>query len=162
MNKWFWFLISGVVVMVDQVSKFWVHSTLTPFSPVPVMPMLNIQLAYNTGAAFSFLNSAGDWHKWFFVIFSLCMSAVLTVWLWRTPSRDKLQCSALSLILGGALGNLMDRFIHGYVIDFIDVYYKNHHFATFNLADSAICIGASFLFLELFTTQKESSTNTQN
>ena len=119
----------------------------------PSMPEVtfgtNITLAYNTGAAFSFLSGTGDWHRWFFAGFSFLVSFILVVWLWRTPKKDKLQSTGVSLILGGAVGNLLDRGLHGHVIDFIDVYYGHHHFATFNIADSVICIGAGLLILDL-------------
>lgn len=149
MKKWHWFILSIIVIICDQASKYWVGVLLTPYKPLPVIPMLNITLAYNTGAAFSFLSGAGDWHRWFFAGFSLIVSIILVIWLWRTPLQARLQSAGISLILGGALGNLIDRGLHGYVIDFIDVYYKYHHFATFNIADSAICIGAAILVLDL-------------
>jgi signal peptidase II len=154
MKKWYWFLLSIVLIIVDQLSKYWISMALTPYTPIPVFPMFNITLAYNTGAAFGFLNSAGDWHRWFFAGFSLVVSAILVIWLWRTPIQDRLQSLGISLILGGAVGNLIDRGLQGYVIDFIDVYYKHHHFATFNLADSAICIGAAILVLDLLINRK--------
>ncbi|WP_298625831.1 signal peptidase II [uncultured Legionella sp.] len=149
MKKWHWFILSILIIIADQTSKYWVGLLLTPYKPMPVMPMLNITLAYNTGAAFSFLSGAGDWHRWFFAGFSLLVSIILVIWLWRTPAQARMQSAGISLILGGALGNLIDRGLHGYVIDFIDVYYKYHHFATFNIADSAICIGAGILILDL-------------
>ncbi|KGP64174.1 peptidase A8 [Legionella norrlandica] len=149
MKKWPWFALSILVIICDQVSKYWVGVLLIPYKPMPVIPMLNFTLAFNTGAAFSFLSGAGDWHRWFFAGFSLLMSIILVIWLLRTPERAKFQALGISLILGGALGNLIDRGLHGYVVDFIDVYYKHYHFATFNLADSAICIGAAILVLDL-------------
>lgn len=149
MKKWHWFLLSIFIIVLDQASKFGVEAFLTPYKPMPVMPMLNITLAYNTGAAFSFLSGTGGWHRWFFAGFSLVVSIILMIWLWRTAKNECLQSLGISLILGGALGNLIDRAFYGYVVDFIDVYYKYHHFATFNLADSAICIGAGVLILDL-------------
>ncbi|HRD69542.1 MAG TPA: signal peptidase II [Legionella sp.] len=149
MKKWYWFLISITVIIADQISKYWAEISLIPYKPMPVVPMLNLTLAYNTGAAFSFLSGAGDWHRWFFTAFSLLVSIILVIWLWRTPSQARLQLAGISLILGGAIGNLIDRGLHGYVIDFVDVYYQYHHFATFNLADSAICLGAIILVLDL-------------
>ena len=116
---------------------------------LPVFPLLNITLAYNTGAAFSFLSGAGEWHRWFFAAFSSVVSIILMVWLWRAANQSRLQSAGISLILGGAVGNLLDRGLQGYVIDFVDVYYKHYHFATFNLADSAICIGALLLILDM-------------
>lgn len=148
MKKWNWMLISILVIILDQASKYWVQSALIPYRPMPVMPMLNFTLAFNTGASFSFLSGAGEWHKVFFAGFSLIISTILFIWFWRTDTSYKLQLSGISLILGGAIGNLIDRGIHGHVIDFIDFYYKNHHFATFNIADSAICLGAGILILD--------------
>ncbi|PJD93272.1 MAG: signal peptidase II [Legionella sp.] len=149
MKKWHWFLLAIILVGLDQFSKFWVESVLIPYKPMPVFPMLNITLAYNTGAAFSFLSGAGGWHRWFFAVFSLIVSVILLIWLWRLPKEDKLQSLGVSFILGGAVGNLIDRVFSGCVVDFIDVYYEYHHFATFNLADSAICFGAAILMLDL-------------
>ncbi|MFO2484660.1 signal peptidase II [Legionella pneumophila serogroup 9] len=149
MKKWPWLVLSFLVIICDQLSKYWVGVLLTPYKPMSVMPMLNFTLAFNTGAAFSFLSGAGDWHRWFFAGFSFLMSIILLIWLVRTPEQARFQSVGISLILGGAIGNLIDRGLHGYVIDFIDVYYKHHHFATFNVADSAICIGAAILVLDL-------------
>jgi len=149
MKKWPWFLLSLVVILLDQGSKYWVSQSLLPYQSEPIVPMLNLTLAYNTGAAFSFLSNAGDWHRWFFAGFSLITSVVLIVWIVRLSSLARLQLLALSLILGGAIGNLIDRAMVGYVIDFIDVYYKNHHWPIFNLADSAVCLGAILLFIDL-------------
>jgi len=156
MKKWCWYLISIAVVVLDQASKYWVSSTLTAYTPMPICPMFNFTLAYNTGAAFSFLSGAGEWHRWFFVGFSFLVSCILTVWLWRTPAQQRLQSIGVSLILGGAIGNLIDRALYGYVVDFIDVYYEHHHFATFNLADTAISIGAGLLILDLIVNRDQS------
>lgn len=155
MKKWHWFALSILIIILDQASKYWVESVLTPYKPMQIIPMFNITLAYNTGAAFSFLSGAGGWHRWFFAGFSLVVSVILMIWLWRTPKKDYLQSLGVSLILGGAIGNLIDRAFDGYVVDFIDVYYEYHHFATFNLADSAICIGAAALILDLIFRKDE-------
>ena len=88
MKKWHWFVLSILVIILDQASKYWVESVLTPYKPMPIIPMFNITLAYNTGAAFSFLSGAGDWHRWFFAGFSLVVSIILMIWLWRTPKKD--------------------------------------------------------------------------
>jgi signal peptidase II len=149
MKKWPWFLLAIAVVLVDQWSKYWAANTLIPYQPEALLPMLNFTLAYNSGAAFSFLSGTGGWHRWVFAGFSLIMSVALIVWLLRLPRQPKLQPLALSLILGGAVGNLYDRALVGHVIDFIDLYYKNHHWPVFNLADSAICIGAFLLLVDL-------------
>lgn len=149
MKKWPWFLLSVLVIVIDQWSKYWAAATLIPYQPESIMPMMNFTLAYNSGAAFSFLSGTGGWHRWFFAGFSILMSILLIIWLIRLPAQAKLQSFAVSLILGGAVGNLYDRAIFGHVIDFIDFYYKNHHWPVFNLADTAICIGAFFLLLDL-------------
>lgn len=149
MKKWYWFVIALLVVIIDQTTKYWAFLYLIPYQPMAVIPMFNLTLVYNTGAAFSFLSQAGDWHRWFFTGFSLIMSIVLSIWIFRLPMKAKLQQLALSLILGGAVGNLIDRAFFGFVVDFIDVYYKNHHWPVFNMADSAICIGAFLLLIEM-------------
>lgn len=147
-------MLSLIVIVFDQVSKYLASVFLTPYKPLPVFPMFNLTLAYNSGAAFSFLSGAGDWHRWFFAGFSFIVSVILAVWLYRTESQSRFLLVGISLILGGAIGNLIDRALDGYVIDFIDVYYKHHHFATFNLADSAICIGAGFFLLDLLVNRE--------
>lgn len=149
MKKWMWFVVSVLVIAGDQLSKYWIMNTLTPYHPLEIMPMFNFTLAYNTGSAFSFLSGSGEWHRWFFTGFSSIMSVVIILWMLRTPSQSKLQLLGLSLILGGAIGNLIDRVILGHVIDFIDLYYSTHHWPVFNVADSAICVGAVLLVFTL-------------
>ncbi len=155
MRKWPWFLVAVAVIFLDQASKYWILMDFSPYQPEKILPMLNITLAYNTGAAFSFLSSAGEWHRWFFTGFSVVMCTVLSVWIVRTPQTARLQLLALNLVLGGAVGNLIDRIRIGYVIDFIEVYYKAYHWPVFNLADSAICVGAFFLLLDLRQSKKQ-------
>ena len=147
MKKWPWFALALVIIFLDQASKYWAAQVLVPYQPESVLPFFNVTLAFNSGAAFSFLSGAGEWHRWFFAGFSLIMSAVLVIGIIR--SKPTLQLLALSLILGGAIGNLIDRALLGHVIDFIDIYYKSYHWPVFNLADSAICIGAFLLFIDL-------------
>lgn len=149
MKNWPWFLLSLVVIGCDQGAKYLALYHLSPYDPKPILPLLNFTLAYNTGAAFSFLSQAGDWHQWFFLGFSLIMSGVLIVWIWRTNHAARTQLCALSLILGGAIGNLIDRAHLGSVVDFVDVYIGAYHWPVFNVADSAICVGAALLFFEL-------------
>lgn len=149
MKVFIWFFCAVVVVILDQVTKYLATSLLLPYQPEALLPMVNFTLAYNTGAAFSFLSGSGDWHRWFFTLFSISMSVFLLLWLIRLPEKAKWQSFSLSLILGGAIGNLLDRISSGHVVDFIDVFYKNYHWPIFNLADSAICLGAIFLLGEL-------------
>lgn len=149
MRRWQPLLVLFLVVVIDQVSKYWALTSLAPYQPVPVMPMLSWTLAFNTGAAFSFLSGAGDWHRWFFLIFSIIMCILLFIWMWRSALKSRWQASSLAMIVGGAFSNVIDRFVHGHVIDFILVYYKNYHWPVFNIADSAICVGAVILFFTL-------------
>jgi len=153
MNKFLWFLLSALVLVLDQLSKYAVVATLIPYHPVSVMPFCNLMLAYN-GAAFGLLSSLGSWYRYFFAAFSLVVSIWLITWLLKTKPSEKLQSLGLALILGGAIGNLVDRALYGHVIDFIDLYYKHYHFATFNVADSAICVGAGCLILHLLLHRK--------
>lgn len=150
MKKGFWFFLVLAVIVLDQGSKYWALHSLSLYEPMPVMPMFNLTLAYNTGAAFSFLSHAGAWHKWFFVAFGLVMSVVLMIWIKRSPASAHLHLAALSLILGGALGNLLDRFLLGHVVDFIDIYYQHYHWPVFNFADCAILLGAFLLLIDYF------------
>lgn len=140
-RNWVWFLASIAVIICDQLSKYEISAWLEPYQPYPLIPMLDLTLAFNTGAAFSFLGSSGPWHHWFFVSLSTFVSMALFVWILRLASSERVQLLGFSLILGGAVGNLIDRLTRGYVIDFIEVYYKNHHFPIFNVADSAITVG---------------------
>ena len=144
--RWLW--LTFVVLVFDQVSKQLAVSELVLHKAVALMPSLNLMLAYNSGAAFSFLSSASGWQRWFFVILALAVSTILIVWLRRLTSAQSLQASALALILGGALGNVWDRLMYGYVIDFIDVYYDQWHWPVFNVADSAIVVGVILLIVD--------------
>ncbi len=141
--RWLWLAV--FVLILDQVSKWAATAWLSYAEPVPVMPLLNMTLLHNTGAAFSFLASAGGWQRWFFTLIALAISIALVIWLWRLPARERLTGAALALVLGGALGNLIDRVLYGYVVDFIDVYYGSWHWPAFNIADSAITVGVALL-----------------
>ncbi len=146
MLKWLW--LSGLVIGLDQLSKWLAASLLEPYQPVPVLPFFNLTLMYNTGAAFSFLAAAGGWQRWFFLLLALAISIALVIWISRLKRSELWLVIALSLILGGAVGNLIDRVLHSHVIDFIDVYYGRWHWPAFNLADSAITVGAVLLVID--------------
>jgi len=137
-----WLSLTMLVIVLDQITKIWADSALQLYRPVEVVPFFNLMLAYNPGAAFSFLSDAGGWQRWFFTVLSSVVSVVLIVWLYRLKEHERWMAASLSLILAGAVGNLIDRIAYGHVIDFIDVYYQSHHWPAFNIADSAICIGA--------------------
>ncbi len=145
MIKWLW--ISLVVVVLDQFTKWLASSNLEMFSPVAVAPLFNLTLMHNAGAAFSFLSDAGGWQRWFFTVLALGVSVLIVFWLRRLPSTEKTTAISLTLILGGALGNVIDRVRFGYVVDFLDVYVGTAHWPAFNVADSAITVGAVILVL---------------
>ena len=146
MIKYLW--ISVLVIVLDQITKYIASSQLDYAVPVSVISMFNFTLLHNTGAAFSFLSDAGGWQRWFFIVLALAISVVLFVWLLRLKPHEKWIAVSLTLILGGALGNVIDRSLYGYVIDFLDVYYDTWHWPAFNIADSAITVGAVVLILE--------------
>jgi signal peptidase II len=149
------FGLALLVVVLDQGSKALALSALDYARPVPVLSWFNLTLHYNEGAAFSFLSTAGGWQRWFFTALALVVSGVLVAWLWRLPATQRLLGVALALVLGGALGNAIDRVLLGHVVDFISVHYAGRYFPTFNLADSAISVGAVLLLLDSFWSRHE-------
>jgi signal peptidase II len=141
-----WLWLSATVIALDQLTKAIVVHLLEPQVPHPVIPgLLNWTLAYNTGAAFSFLAGEQGWQRWFFTVLAVVISAVLTRWLAQTRRSDWRTALPLALVIGGAIGNLIDRLRIGYVTDFIQVYHQQWAFPSFNLADSAISVGAFLL-----------------
>lgn len=146
MLSWLW--LSLLVFVLDQCSKYMADTGLVYAQPVAVLPQLNMLLLYNTGAAFSFLSDASGWQRWFFVGIGLVISVVLVVWLRGLTRTEGRVAVALSLVLGGAIGNITDRLLYGYVIDFIDIYYGSWHWPAFNVADSAISIGVVLLLMD--------------
>jgi signal peptidase II len=145
--------ITSLVIVFDQVSKWLMVSWLSLYETVVVMPYFNLTMAHNEGAAFSFLAQAGGWQRWFFIGLALLISVVLFVWLAKLKPTEKLEAISLSLILGGAIGNVIDRISYGYVVDFIDLYIGHNHWPVFNIADSAICIGAILLIADSFKSE---------
>lgn len=146
--RWLW--ITLLIIILDQATKYAAIQWLTLNQAHPVFPGFNLTLVHNPGAAFSFLRDAGGWQRYFFIILTTVISVVLLVWLARLPSGRALLACALALVIGGAAGNLWDRLQHGYVIDFIDVYYDKWSWPVFNIADSAITVGALLLILDAF------------
>lgn len=145
-----WTWLSALVIVLDQVTKQVVEKTLPYADPVAVFPGLSWFRIYNRGAAFSMLSNASGWQRWFFTAMALIVSVVLVVWLYRTVRGDWRTALPLSLVLGGAIGNVIDRIAYGHVIDFVLVYYQDWSFPAFNLADSAISVGAVCLILFSF------------
>jgi signal peptidase II len=143
---WAWLALAALVVALDQLSKAWAVQTLALHELRPVTAWFNLTLAYNTGAAFSVLSDAGGWQRGFFIVVSLALTALLLVWLWRARG-ERLTSLALALVIGGAVGNLVDRVRLGQVVDFIDWHARGWHWPAFNLADSAITVGVTTLVL---------------
>ncbi|BAU47697.1 peptidase A8 [Sulfurifustis variabilis] len=146
MLRYFW--IAVAVVVADQLTKLAAVKYLTRHAEVAVTPFLNLTLVYNPGAAFGFLSDAGGWQNRFFIGVALAACAVIVYMIRRLGPRDRLVAVAFMLILGGAVGNLIDRLVYGYVIDFVDVYYGTWHWPAFNVADSAITVGAVLLVID--------------
>ena len=147
MLHWLW--LTGLVVAIDLLSKQWASETLQMHQPVNILPMLNFTLSHNYGAAFSFLSDAGGWQRWMLAAIAFFTSVAIAVWMKRLPKHDIWMAVALALILGGAIGNLYDRITLGYVVDFIDCYWGSSHFATFNIADAGISVGAVMMAIDV-------------
>jgi signal peptidase II len=157
-----WLALSVLIVVLDLWTKSIASNALTLYRPEAVNSWLNMTLAHNYGAAFSFLSDAGGWQRWFFTILASVVTVVLVVWLFRLPTEEKITAAALGLIIGGAVGNLVDRINHGYVVDFIDVYFRDWHWPAFNLADSAITCGVVLLIIDgLFFSGKAGSADSE-
>ena len=148
MGKLIWLWLSLLVVGLDQVSKQLATAFLEYARPVELLPVFDLILLHNKGAAFSFLAGAGGWQRWMFALLAGGVSVALVVWIKRLKTHETWLAIALALVLGGALGNLYDRVILGYVVDFISVHYQQHYFPAFNLADSAITVGAIMLIID--------------
>ncbi len=148
MLKYLW--ITALVIVADQATKWIANTQLDYHQAVAVFPYFEWFLSYNTGAAFSFLAGSGGWQRWFFLILAIVISVILFTWLKRLKSHEKMTAIALALILGGAIGNVIDRAILGYVIDFIQVWLGSYPWPAFNIADSAISVGAVLLILTSF------------
>jgi signal peptidase II len=148
MLKWLW--LSFFVLILDQASKLAIASTMRLYESIRITPFFNLTYVHNPGAAFSFLSEAGGWQRWLFAALALLISILIAAWLGRLKKHEKLLAAALALVLGGAIGNLIDRLAYGYVIDFLDVYYRDWHWPAFNVADSAITVGVALMLLESF------------
>ena len=159
--NWLWLTL--LVVIADQASKQAATHLLGPFDQYAFLPYFNFSLTFNRGAAFSFLSDAGGWQRWFFTALAIAVSVFIFLWLKKLSAKEKLLAASLALILGGAVGNVLDRMLYGYVIDFIDWFYYSStkclpffyhlnqatcHWPTFNLADSAIFLGAALMIFQ--------------
>jgi signal peptidase II len=150
--RWLW--IAVIVLVLDRLTKVSIQHNLGLYESINITPFFNFTLAYNTGAAFSFLNSASGWQMWLFGLIALVVTATLLVWLKRLERKQWWMSIALVFIIGGAVGNLWDRICYGHVIDFIQLHAGSFYWPVFNVADSAICIGAFMLVLEVLFNRK--------
>jgi len=153
-----WLGLSLFAILLDQGTKLAIDGSMKLYQSIPVLPFFKLTYVHNTGAAFSFLSEAGGWQRWFFAGLALAISCVIAVWLARLKPHETLLAVALALVLGGAIGNLIDRLAYGYVIDFLDVYYQTWHWPAFNIADSAITLGVILMLLESFGLVKSKDT----
>jgi len=170
-QKGVWLCLALLIFIADQVTKSWAASVLSYSDPQSFLPFFNFTLLHNYGAAFSFLSDAGGWQRWFFGIVALAVSVFLVVWIFKLESSKKIELAGLSFILGGAVGNLYDRIVLGYVIDFVDWFYpaaesclpffygrpelQTCHWPAFNIADSSILLGVALLIVDMFFADKE-------
>lgn len=158
--RWLWLAL--LCLIVDQVTKQWVAGSFNLYDTVNVLPIFNITYVHNPGAAFSFLADQGGWQRWFFTAIATIACIVFTVWLAKTPKSQTLISIAFALMLSGAMGNLIDRVLFGYVIDFIDFHWSGNHFPAFNIADSMIFIGAALMILDSFTAENNAEKSESN
>jgi len=171
-QKSVWLILVVIIFIADQVSKNWASSVLVYSQPQSFLPFFNFTLLHNYGAAFSFLSDAGGWQRWFFGVIAFAVSVFLVVWIVKLEPHKKIELAGLSCILGGALGNLYDRIILGYVVDFIDWFYYSEsclpffygrsdlqtcHWPAFNIADSAILLGVSLLIIDMLFLNQDKS-----
>ncbi len=154
-SRWLW--LSAGVLVLDQLSKLYIATHMRLFEVITVLPVFNIALFHNTGVAFSVMAGAAGWTRWIFILLALGITAAIVVWLIRMPAEaSRWMAVGLALVAGGAVGNAMDRLSHGYVIDFLQFHYQGWFFPAFNMADSAISLGAALLLLDSLFLQPRS------
>ena len=146
-----WLVLSLLLFAVDYMTKAVVVANMKLYEAIEILPIFNFTYMQNYGAAFSFLSDAGGWQRWFFSSIAVVISVLLTYWLKKLPAKNWVLCGAYSMGIGGAIGNLVDRLVHGYVVDFLHFYYQDWHYPAFNVADIAIVCGAGLLLLDAFT-----------
>lgn len=156
------FIVSLLVISLDQWTKQWAVRTIPNYSALKVLPILNLVVHYNSGAGFSFLANAGGWQTWFFVAIACVVGFLVTVYMLRNIKKPLLFAWAMPFILGGAVGNLIDRIRWGYVIDFIQVHAGQWYWPTFNVADCAICFGSILIVLDMFVGEQDEDIASQS
>lgn len=155
---WHWLALAACLIVLDQASKYWVLTHYAHGQGTVITGFFNIVRAHNSGAAFSFLAGAGGWQRWLFVAIALAVSAFVLWQLRKNPAHPR-YCLALACFLGGGLGNMIDRLLHGHVVDFLDFHYSGWHYPAFNVADIAICTGAALLVFEEVLRSRKPTTN---
>jgi len=153
-KKYLWVLIAILIFTIDRITKYLVLNYLVLEEPVNVLPILNLLFTFNTGAAFGFLDQANGWQEWLFGIIAIGVSIFLIIWQFKISVEYLWLKIASALVLGGTLGNLCDRIVYHKVIDFLDFYFKQWHYPVFNIADSAICIGATMLIIDILRQER--------
>ncbi|TNG92879.1 lipoprotein signal peptidase [Pasteurellaceae bacterium USgator11] len=153
--------ISMVAFTLDLFSKWIVVNNFQLYESINILPVFNFTYVRNYGAAFSFLADHGGWQKYFFIVLALGISALLIYWLYRNNASKKLMNCGYALIIGGALANMVDRTYHGFVVDFLHVYWENYHFPVFNIADVSISIGAGLLILDYFVNPEKKNSQSE-
>ncbi|WP_371186366.1 signal peptidase II [Thalassotalea maritima] len=156
--RWLWLAL--LLLIIDQVTKHWVAATFNYREVIEVMPFFNLTYVHNPGAAFSWLADQSGWQRWFLSAVAIVVSVMLIIWMRKTPKQQALISIAFALILSGAIGNVIDRLMFGYVIDFLDFYIGNKHWPAFNVADSAIFVGAALMIYDAFTNNEQSDNRT--
>lgn len=146
--NWHWLWLTALVVVLDQLSKHWIIASFRPGEELPLTPFASLVLAFNRGAAFSFLAGSDGWQRWLFALVAV-VACIAMLWFLRRGGRA-LFCAGLALIIGGALGNLYDRLTLGHVVDFLLLHYRGWYYPAFNVADTAITLGAAALILDSF------------
>ena len=155
--KWLW--LAALALILDFATKQMAEHFLQYAQPVYVLPIFDLTLLYNKGAAFSFLANESGWQRWFFAAIAIGVSTVLTIWLMKLKPSERWLSAALALVIGGALGNLYDRFVYGHVVDFLHFHWEEHYFPAFNIADSAITLGAAMLLIDSLFLEKRKQKN---
>ena len=145
-----WLLLSLLLFAVDYITKAVVVANMKLYESIEILPIFNFTYLHNYGAAFSFLSDAGGWQRWFFSTIAVVISLLLTYWLKKLPAKNWVLCGAYAMVIGGAIGNLVDRLVHGFVVDFLHFYYQDWHYPAFNVADIAIVCGAGLLLFDAF------------
>jgi len=158
--RWIWLTI--ICLIADQVTKQWVVGSMDLHQSINILSFFNLTYVQNPGAAFSFLADQSGWQRWFFAVIAAVASVIFVVWLAKTPKEHTLLSIAFALMLSGALGNLIDRVLFGYVIDFLDFYIGSYRWPAFNVADSMIFIGAAFMILDSFKGQSTDKVTDEN